>query len=146
MQVKTSVVGYDGSENAQRALEAATDLAADDGVVHVVTAYHQPSAAELKELVRTLPDEYIKDLDTVAHPRGLLRDAKDFLKARDVDVVGHFVEDKPAAAILDVADEVDADLIIVGSRGLGLGARFVRGSVSSRVANHAQRSFLVVHD
>ncbi len=49
---------------------------------------------------------------------------------------------QPARAILDVA----ADLIIVGSRGLAHGTRFLRGSVSSRIANHAQTSFLVIHD
>jgi nucleotide-binding universal stress UspA family protein len=47
---------------------------------------------------------------------------------------------------LQVAEDVDADLIVVGSRGLGRGTRFLRGSVSTRVAGHAKTSFLVIHD
>ena len=67
------------------------------------------------------------------------------LDERGVNHKGHFVDEDPASAILDVADKVDADLIVVGSRGLGRASRLVRGSVSSKIANHAQRSFLVVH-
>ena len=62
-----------------------------------------------------------------------------------VKAVGHLVEDDPASAILDTADDVEADLVVVGSRGLGRATRFLRGSVSSKVASHAKRSVLVVH-
>ena len=55
------------------------------------------------------------------------------------------IDDDPASAILDVAEKVEADLIVVGSRGLGRASRFVRGSVSAKVANHAHTSFLVLH-
>ena len=52
-----------------------------------------------------------------------------------------------AEAILDVATEVDADLIIVGARGLGALGRFIRGSVSTKVAHHAPCNVLIVeHD
>ena len=45
------------------------------------------------------------------------------------------------------ADRVDADLIVVGARGLSALRRFVRGSVSTRVAHHSTRDVLIVeHD
>ena len=69
-----------------------------------------------------------------------------FLEAAGVGTKGHFVEDHPAAAILEVANEIGADLIIVGSRGLGRATRFLRGSVSTRVADHAETSFMVIQD
>ena len=46
--------------------------------------------------------------------------------------------------MLDVADDVRATMIVVGSRGLGRGTRFIRRSVSSRIANHAKTSFMVI--
>ena len=58
---------------------------------------------------------------------------------------GHLIEGHPAEVLLDLADETGADLIVVGSRGIRHGTRFLRGSVSSRVASHATTSFLVVH-
>ena len=72
--------------------------------------------------------------------------AEALVRAGGRKAVSHFVEDHPAVAILDVADEVGAEMIIVGSRGLGRTTRFLRGSVSSRVASHAKTSFMVIHD
>ena len=75
-----------------------------------------------------------------------MQDAEKYLTRRGVDHKGHFVDDNPASAMLDVADDVGATMIVVGSRGLGRGTRFIRGSVSSRIANHAKTSFMVIHD
>ena len=145
MKVDTVLVGYDGSENAQLAMEAAMDLVADDGVVHVVTAYTPASASEERKLIKRLPKEYQVSYDALAGPSSNLRSAEKILANRGVRYESHLVENQPAAAILDTAEEVEADMIIVGSRGLGWGTRFLRGSVSTRVANHAKTSFMVVH-
>ena len=146
MKVETIVVGVDGSANARRALEATVDCVQPGGTIHVVTAFHLPTAGQTSEVLRSLPQEFRDTYDPLATPRSYLGNAEAFLKTADIDAVGHFVEDHPAAAILQVAEEVDADLIVVGSRGLGRGTRFLRGSVSTRVAGHAKTSFLVIHD
>lgn len=146
MKIQRVVVGYDGSEHARSAIEAATNLVADGGTVHVVVAYHAPSPTETAEMLESLPDEFKASYDPLANYQGRLDEAEHLIGATGVDHVGHLVSGRPAAAILDIADEVDADLIVVGSRGLGRASRFVRGSVSSRVASHAKRSFLVIHD
>lgn len=145
MKVDTIVVGYDASENARLALDAAIDLASDSGVVHVVTAYTTASEEEILRQANQLPGEYKSNVDPLAGPSSSLRSAEKILEKRGLEHVGHLVEEHPAAAILDVADEVDADMIIVGSRGLGRGTRFLRGSVSTRVAGHAKTSFMVIH-
>lgn len=146
MELTTIVVGYDGSTNARKALEAAVDLAGDETTVHVVTAYDPPSPDEVARILAVVPDEYTTGLDLLQGPRGHLRDAELLIEHRGISVQGHFVNDKPASAILDTADAVGADLIIVGSRGLGRATRFLRGSVSSRIASHAMQSFLVIHE
>ena len=144
MKAHTIVVGFDGSEDARRALDAAVDHVADDGIIHVVTAYSPATRAEIARVVASLPEEY-RYLDVEATPRGHLHDAERRLESRGVQHVGHFVEDHPAAAILDLADRVGADLIVVGTRGLGRVERFLRGSVSARVADHARTSLMLVH-
>lgn len=145
MRAHTVVVGYDGSSDAQRALDAATDHIADDGIVHVVTAFDQPTRQELSRMLSTMPVEFRDSYTVDAAPRGYLVDAERMLERRGVRHQGHFVDDDPASAILDVADSVGADLIVVGTRGLGRVERFLRGSVSARVANHARTSLMMVH-
>ena len=64
-----------------------------------------------------------------------------------VTMVSHERNGDPAEAILEVAESVHADLIVVGARGLGLVGRFIRGSVSTKVAHHSSCDVLVVeHD
>lgn len=146
MHFDTIVVGFDGSSNARVALEAAIGLANAGTTMHVVTAYDPLAAHEINRVIAMVPDEFKTGFDPLATPRGHLRDAEALVRERGIDCKGHFVEDKPSAAILDTAEAVGADLIVVGSRGLGRATRFVRGSVSSRIAAHAPRSFLVVHE
>ncbi len=146
MKVETIVVGYDGSSNARLALEAAADMVGTNGVVHVVSAYTMPSSSQISQIEASMPPEFRSKFDWLANPRSYLEDATAFLAERGVDHKGHFVQEGAASAILDTAEAVGADMIVVGSRGLSRGTRFVRGSVSSRIAHHAKTSFLVIHE
>lgn len=142
---RTVVVGYDGSTHADRAVDAAADEVAEGGTVHVVTAIHPESTAAIAAQLRRLPPEFrdVYDPDVAERARqqvALLR-----LQGRGVHCEGHVVADDPATAIIDVAERERADLVVVGSRGLGEVRRFLRGSVSSRVAVHAPMSVLIVH-
>lgn len=143
MRAQTIVVGCDGSADARRALDAAMDHVAEGGVVHVVTAFDRATRAALTRLVEALPEEF-KHVDVEETSRGYLRAAEQTLEANGIEHVGHFVDEHPAAAILDIADDVEADLIVVGTRGLGRIERFTRGSVSARIANHARTSLMLV--
>lgn len=145
MKAHTVVVGYDGSMDARRALSAAMDHVAEGGIVHVVTAFDQPSRHQIAQVIEQLPEEFRTNYSLDATPRGYLRDAERALDTRGIEHKGHFVDADAASAILDLADEVGADLIVIGTRGLGRAERFLRGSVSARVANHARTSLMMVH-
>jgi nucleotide-binding universal stress UspA family protein len=145
MELRTLVVGYDGSANAREAVEAAIDVVADDGTVHVVTAHGRPDPREVTQEAQALPAEFRDTIDPLATPTRYLHDATQLLEHAGVDHEGHLIEGHPAEVILDLADETGADLIVVGSRGIRHGTRFLRGSVSTRIASHAKTSFLIVH-
>jgi nucleotide-binding universal stress UspA family protein len=145
MKAHCVVVGYDGSANARRAVEAAIDLVAADGTVHVVTAHEPSDPREATRATASLPAEFSGTIDALATPTTYLHDAERLLEESGVRHQSHLIEGDPAAAILDHAEAAGADLIVVGSRGIRHGARFLRGSVSTRIATHARPSFLVVH-
>ena len=146
MLLPTIVVGYDGSANAHSALEAAVDILAADGVIHVVTAFDKPTDKEMDAILEALPDEFRPGYDPLYGPRGYLEHAEAYLDRCEVNHRSHIADEHPASAILRVADDVGADLIVVGSRGLGRARRILRGSVSSQIASHATTSFMVIQD
>ena len=57
----------------------------------------------------------------------------------------HVVASDPADALVSVATEVQADLLVVGNRGMSGLKRFVLGSVPNRIAHHAPCNLLIVH-
>ena len=142
--LQTVIVGFDGSTDATEALEAAADLVSGGGTIHVVVAYMPLSDTDSAYLWYELPEEFRKSFDPLFEPHEREGKARDLLAGRGVGHETHVVHGKPAAAILETAEQLDADLIVVGSRGLGRAARFVRGSVSTRVATNASTSVLIV--
>lgn len=136
------VVGTDGSETAMEAVNEAIRLAkAFDAEVHVVSAYkplrgaHVSGAPEgAAKVWQPLPDSRVE---------AVLQEAAAAVRLRDVAVKTHTSEEEPADALLSVASEVDANLIVVGNRGMQ-GARRVLGSVPNKVAHHASCNVLIV--
>jgi nucleotide-binding universal stress UspA family protein len=135
------VVGTDGSKSADRAVHDAIDIAARDGArLHLVTAY--PDPAWFRERIATSATPADVNLRDVAESVGarLARAAEE----RGIDVETHAREGDPAEVILDIAKEQNADLIVVGSRGLSGVRRFLIGSVSAKVSEHAPCSVMIV--
>jgi nucleotide-binding universal stress UspA family protein len=136
------VVGTDGSPGAEAAVQKAIELIPGDGVtVHLVCAY--PGRTALERIGLTARQEPT-DLRGVAADV-LARDEHRFVEA-GFTVQKHAREGDPAHVIIDVAGEQDAELIVVGARGHTGLRRFVLGSVSGKLAQHASRSLLIVHD
>ena len=140
------IVGTDGSPEALDAVQRAGELAAAGGIpaVHVVTACRPFSAVDLARIAAELPAEFRDKVGTHLPAHDHLDSAERVLSPMDVQVVRHQLPGDAASVILDLADDVDADLIVVGARGLGAVARYLRGSVSTRVAHHAPCDVLVV--
>lgn len=139
------VVGTDGSKQALDAVRTAGALAelTGAGTLHVVAACRPFSSHEMARIQADLPEEF-HDLVSPgldAHDRVL--EAKGVLP-KSLDVVPHEMSGDAADSILATAESVNADLIVVGARGLGAVERFVRGSVSTKVAHHSPCDVLIV--
>lgn len=142
----TIVVGTDGSTHAQAAVRAAAQLAGNRAVVHVVTAFHPLSAAEMSRVAASLPDELRSLVGADMAAESALADARRELGRAGITAEYHELDREPTAAVLDVAERAGADLVVVGSRGLGATGRLLHGSVSTKVIHHAPCSVLVVRD
>jgi nucleotide-binding universal stress UspA family protein len=140
------VVGTDGSETAERAVEHAANLAGACGArMTVVTAYEPGSGLSDRER-----DEVPEDLRWMVTDAGDAEDlagrAKEIArKAGVTDVRARVAPGDPAAALIDVAEDTLADVIVVGSKGMTGASRFVLGSVPNKVSHHAPCDVLIVH-
>lgn len=139
------VVGTDGSETAGEAVRQAGGLAEKVGAkVHLVSAYEPVPEGRLREERQDAPG----DIQWMVNPREdvseTLEQAATALRAVGVDVETHAREGDPADAILDVAEEEKADLIIVGNKGMTGAKRFLLGSVPNKVSHHAPCSVMII--
>jgi nucleotide-binding universal stress UspA family protein len=140
---KCIVVGTDGSETASKAVQVAASLAREwQAALHIVTAFKSGSTGMAAATGAAMAD-------TGARHGMQQGAAEDIGKkaiatwAEGVDAQVHAVNDSPPDAILDTAQSVSADLVVVGSKGMQ-GARRVLGSVPNSVAHGANCAVLVV--
>jgi nucleotide-binding universal stress UspA family protein len=139
------VVGTDGSDTATEAVRQATDLAQRlGGRLLIVCAYEPISDERLRETAEEVP----RDLQWMITPRedvdATLAAAAALAQERGVAVQTFARQGDPADAILDVAEEQRADLIVVGNKGMTGAKRFLLGSVPNRVSHHAPCSVLII--
>jgi nucleotide-binding universal stress UspA family protein len=139
------VVGTDGSETAREAVRQAVGLARRVGArLEIVSAYEPVPDARLRDEARQAP----RDLQWEVNPRdeidAMLADAADAARAAGVEATTYARQGDPADAILDVAEERGADLIVVGNKGMTGARRFLLGSVPNRVSHHAPCSVLII--
>jgi nucleotide-binding universal stress UspA family protein len=142
---KSIVVGTDGSGTAGEAVRQAVDLARTVGAkLELVSAYEPVPAQRLREERRDAPE----DLQWAITPRedvdATLEAAAAVAREAGVDVTVYPRQGDPADAILDVAEERDADLIVVGNKGMTGAKRFLLGSVPNKVSHHAPCSVMII--
>jgi nucleotide-binding universal stress UspA family protein len=142
---KSIVVGTDGSETATKAVRQAADLARSVGAkLELVSAYEPVPAQRLGDERRQAPE----DLQWAINPRedvdATLEAAATVAREAGVEVDVYARQGDPADAILDVAEEREADLIVVGNKGMTGAKRFLLGSVPNKVSHHAPCSVLII--
>jgi nucleotide-binding universal stress UspA family protein len=133
------VVGVDGSDSSKNALRWAAKLAPSLGAtIHAVVAWEYPIVFGLEGglPIPWKPDETAKEilsntLDSV------------FGKGRPAGLRGSISQGHATFVLLDASEK--AEMLIVGSRGLGGFSGLLVGSVSSACAEHAKCPVLVVH-
>jgi nucleotide-binding universal stress UspA family protein len=139
------VVGTDGSETAGEAVRQATDLAKAVGAkINVVSAFEPVGNQRLREERTQVPDDMQWMVNAREDVEATLRSAKEQIEEAGVDVETFARQGDPADAILDVAEENNADLIIVGNKGMTGAKRFLLGSVPNKVSHHAPCSVLII--
>jgi nucleotide-binding universal stress UspA family protein len=136
------VVGTNGSTTADIALERAISLAKITGAtLHVVSAY-EPAPAHV---AGSRPAAEVAEFPITPHFKvdAVLDRAAQVAQGDGVKIEAHGPRGDAADAILSVADETKADLIILGSKGMQ-GARRVLGSVPNSVSHKAPCDVLIV--
>jgi nucleotide-binding universal stress UspA family protein len=142
---RSIVVGTDGSETAAEAVRQAVGLARSVGAtVELVSAYEPVPGQRLRQEAIQAPD----DLQWSVNPRedvdATLEGAAQVARDAGVDVRVYARQGDPADAILDVAEETRADLVVVGNKGMTGARRFLLGSVPNKVSHHAPCSVLII--
>ena len=142
---KSIVVGTDGSATASRAVSEAIELAkANHAKLHVVTAFQESSLRSVEREIEGAPDDIRLTFNARDAIDARANFAAETAKDSGVDVQAHTREDSPANALIDVASEEDADLIVVGNKGMTGAKRFLLGSVPNKVSHHAPCSVLII--
>ncbi len=141
---QTVVVGTDGSDSSFRAVDRAGEIAAGaNAKVIVATAYFPQS--EDKGAADVLKDEAYK-VSGNAPIYEILRDARDRAKAAGAqEVEEKAIVGAPVDALVELAEEVGADLLVVGNVGLSTIAGRLLGSVPANVARRSKSDVLIVH-
>jgi nucleotide-binding universal stress UspA family protein len=132
------LVAYDGSEGAEAALGQAAQLAQGSRAALTLVRSTENSEAYIAGRGKRHPDQ-----SAAAEARHSLERAIARLDP-ELGASPWVISGNPAGGILAVADEIAADLIVTGSRGLGRVARAMLGSTSSALAANAQCDVLVV--
>jgi nucleotide-binding universal stress UspA family protein len=139
MPYQVIVVGTDGSARAGAAVHMALELAQLTGAtVHAVNAMNTGGVVEDPHSAQLVMDE-MRD-----HADGIKQHILGVAERQGVDVEFHSAMGQPAEALIELAERVKADLIVVGNRGMSGMKRFVLGSVPNKISHRAPCSVLIV--
>jgi nucleotide-binding universal stress UspA family protein len=140
------VVGTDGSATAEKAVDQAGSIAAADGARVIVVTAFSPGVATAGSAGEGIPDDLRFVLSDRVQAEELAERGRKRLKAAGVGkVVVQAIAGDPSSVLLEAAKDFDADLIVVGSKGLTSSVHFILGSVASSVSHHAPCDVLVAH-
>lgn len=141
-EYNTILIATDGSENSKNAVQSGIELAKSTGAKVYAVYIIQPVSAAMS---RKGPD-WAKDAMEMMRKDG--EKATGYIETlgqeANLDVESVIHEGDPAEEIIKLADKNDADLIVMGTRGLSGIKRFMVGSVADKVVRHSDKKVLVV--
>lgn len=141
---KTVVVGTDGSDSSLRAVDRAGALASGPDAKLVIATAYFPSTDDSRA-ADVLKDEGYKMAGN-APIYAILREAKERAQAAGATKIEEkAVVGAPVDALVDLAEQVKADLLVVGNVGLSTIAGRLLGSVPANVARRSRIDVLIVH-
>ncbi|MGU3431397.1 universal stress protein [Actinomycetes bacterium M1A6_2h] len=143
---RTVVVGTDGSDSSLRAVEKAAALSGDAGAtLYIACAYYPDDSKSTSSDADALgADAY--QITGSAPTREILRNAKErAVAAGATSIEEKSVVGNPVDSLLQLVKDVQADLLVIGNRGLNSLTGRLLGSVPSDAARKAQCDVLIVH-
>ena len=140
--IKTIAVGTDGSDTAAKAVDFALDLAAKyEAKIVFLSAYKPVSEDRLKRESRDAPEDVQWQINPAEDVEPTLRDAKDAAEERGLQCDYEAKEGEPSKVLVDLADKHEADVLVIGNKGM---SRKVLGSVPNTVSHKANCSVVIV--
>ena len=140
--VKTIAVGTDGSDTAQIAVDFAMDMAEKYGAKIVIASAYAPVAEDrLRKEQADAPQDIQWSINPSEDVDATLRVAEEAAKDRGLSYASDARNGDPADVLIDIATDHDADVVVVGNKGM---QRRILGSVPNSVAHKAPCSVLVV--
>ncbi|MFN2525364.1 MAG: universal stress protein [Actinomycetota bacterium] len=129
MGYENIICGVDGSDTSMAALREASRLAGSEGA-HLTVLYAQREDSE-----------HVASADS---GEDVLERALSVARKEDIEPDTRLEHGDPSEVLIDVADKVGADLLVVGNKGMTGVQRFLLGSVPNKVSHHAPCDLLIV--
>lgn len=134
--MKKILVGIDGSEGSEQALNRAMMLIDEYGVLFLLAVIPSPSDKTFVD-----DDMYRK----IKKKAGILIDSVIAdIGSHEYAIKGMVEEGDPAARIIDISNKLDVDLIVLGSKGTSKIGQYLIGSVANKVVQYAHKPVMVV--
>jgi nucleotide-binding universal stress UspA family protein len=141
---KTVVVGTDGSDSSLRAVDRAAALASGQDATLILASAYLPSADDARAADVLKDEAYMASGGAPVY--AILREASERAKASGANKVEQrAVVGAPVDALVHLADEENADLLVVGNVGLSTIAGRLLGSVPANVSRRSRIDVLIVH-
>lgn len=139
MEIRKIVVGFDSSTHSRKALEAAVDLARPlNATIIIVTVVRPPEFSPTIDEI----DEVTLNAEKTIKP--LLQEIEAMAADKKVPVQTVVLRGHPAESIVRFAYDNKADLIIMGTRGLGGFKSLIIGSVAQKVVAYSKVPVMIV--
>jgi nucleotide-binding universal stress UspA family protein len=137
------VVGTDGSDTAKQAVNEAVRLAKALGApINLVSAFEPLRGAHVSGAPEGAARVWAPHPDDQVE--ATLSEAAAGVRLAGVEVTTHAIREDPADALISVADQVGASMIVVGSKGMHGARRLALGNVPNKVSHHANCNVLIV--